>query len=114
MKSVTIYTGPLCNYCEAAKRLLTRNNVDYKEINIATVDGAMDEMISKANGKRTIPQIFFDDQHMGGYDDVRALEKENKLKRSFKIKRSKLPTRLKYIQKKFWKVLLFFYQTFHL
>jgi glutaredoxin 3 len=79
MKSVTIYTGPLCNYCEAAKRLLTRNNVDYKEINIATVDGAMDEMISKANGKRTIPQIFFDDLHMGGYDDVRALEKDNKL-----------------------------------
>ena len=79
MKSVTIYTGPLRNYCEAAKRLLTRNNVDYKEINIATVDGAMDEMISKANGKRTIPQIFFDDKHMGGYDDVRALEKDNKL-----------------------------------
>ena len=79
MKSVTIYTGPLCNFCDAAKRLLTRNNVEYKEINIATVDGAMDEMIAKANGKRTIPQIFFDDQHMGGYDDVRALEKENKL-----------------------------------
>ena len=79
MKSVTIYTGPLCNYFDAAKRLLTRNNVDFKEINIATVDGAMDEMISKANGKRTIPQIFFDDQHMGGYDDVRALEKDNKL-----------------------------------
>ena len=79
MKSVTIYTGPLCNYCEAAKKLLARNSVEYKEINIATTDGAMDEMITKANGKRTIPQIFFDDQHMGGYDDVRALEKENKL-----------------------------------
>ena len=79
MKSVTIYTGPLCNYCDAAKRLLTRNNVQYKEIDISTVDGAMNEMISKANGKRTIHQIFFDDQHMGGYDDVRALEKENKL-----------------------------------
>ena len=79
MKSVTIYTGPLCNYCDAAKRLLTRNSIEYKEISIATVDGAMDEMISKANGKRTIPQIFFDEQHMGGYDDVRALEKENKL-----------------------------------
>ena len=79
MKSVTIYTGPLCNYCEAAKKLLARNNVEYKEINIATVDGAMDEMIAKANGKRTIPQIFFNGQHMGGYDDVRALEKENKL-----------------------------------
>ena len=79
MKSVTIYTGPLCNYCEAAKKLLARNSVEYKEINIATVDGAMDEMITKANGKRTIPQIFFDNQHIGGYDDVRALEKENKL-----------------------------------
>ena len=51
----------MCNYCEAAKRLLTRNNATYNEINIATVDGAMDEMIKKANGKRTIPQIFFDD-----------------------------------------------------
>ena len=79
MKSVTIYTGPLCNYCEAAKKLLARNNVEYKEINIATVDGAMDEMIAKANGKRTVPQIFFNEQHMGGYDEVRALEKENKL-----------------------------------
>ena len=79
MKKITIYTGPLCNYCEAAKRLLIRNNAPYNEINIATVDGAMDEMIKKANGKRTIPQIFFDDQHIGGYDEVRALEKENKL-----------------------------------
>ena len=69
----------MCNYCEAAKRLLTRNNANYKEINIAKVDGAMDEMIKKANGKRTIPQIFFDDEHIGGYDETRALEKENKL-----------------------------------
>ena len=84
MKSVTIYTGPLCNYCEAAKRLLTRNKVEYKEIDISKVDGAMDEMIKKANGKRTIPQIFFDDQHMGGYDDVRALEKDNKLQELLK------------------------------
>ena len=79
MKVVTIYTGPFCNYCDAAKRLLNRNNATYNEINIATVDGAMDEMIKKANGKGTIPQIFFDDQHIGGYDEVRALEKENKL-----------------------------------
>ena len=79
MKNITIYTGPLCNYCEAAKKLLTRNNIEYKEISITTVDGAMDEMIAKTNGKRTIPQIFFDDQHIGGYDDIRALEKENKL-----------------------------------
>ena len=79
MKSVTIYTGPLCNYCDAAKRLLARNNVDYKEINIATVEGAMEEMIKKANGKRTIPQIFFDDHHVGGYVELRDLEKKEKL-----------------------------------
>ena len=79
MKNITIYTGPLCGFCDAAKKLLARNNAAYKEIDISTVDGAMDEMITKANGKRTVPQIFFDDQHIGGYDDVRALEKENKL-----------------------------------
>ena len=76
MKNVTIYTGPMCNYCEAAKRLLSRNNASYNEINIANVKGAMEEMIKKANGKRTIPQIFFNDQHIGGYDEVRALEKK--------------------------------------
>jgi len=79
MKNITIYTGPLCGFCDAAKKLLARNNAEYKEISVATVDGAMDEMITKANGKRTVPQIFFNDQHIGGYDDVRALEKENKL-----------------------------------
>ena len=81
MKNVTIYTGPLCNFCDAAKKLLTRNNVEYKEINIATVDGAMDEMIAKSNGKRTIPQIFFDDHHVGGYVELRELEKKGELKK---------------------------------
>ena len=79
MKKVTIYTGPLCNYCDAAKKLLTRNNANYIEINIAVVEGSMEEMIKKANGKKTIPQIFFNDQHIGGYDEIRALEKNNKL-----------------------------------
>ena len=80
MKKITMYTGPFCNYCDAAKRLLARNKVSYIEIDISKVDGAMNEMINKANGKRTIPQIFFDDQHIGGYDEVRTLEKEDKLK----------------------------------
>ena len=84
MKKITIYTGPMCGFCDAAKRLLTRNNASYNEIDISSVAGAMDEMIKKANGKRTIPQIFFDDQHIGGYDDVRALEKENKLQELLK------------------------------
>ena len=79
MKKITIYTGPVCNYCDAAKRLLKRNNASFTEFNIAEVDGALDEMLKKANGKRTIPQIFFDDQHIGGYEEIRALEKDNKL-----------------------------------
>ena len=79
MKNIIMYTGPLCNFCDAAKRLLVRNNLNFKEIDISSKDGLRDEMIKKANGKRTIPQIFFNDQHIGGYDEVRALEKENKL-----------------------------------
>ena len=79
MKKITVYTGPVCNYCDAAKRLLKRNNAQFTEINIAEVDGALDEMLNKSSGKRTIPQIFFDDQHIGGYDEIRALEKDNKL-----------------------------------
>ena len=79
MKNITMYTGPMCNFCDAAKRLFARNNLTYKEIDISMKDGLREEMIKKANGKRTIPQIFFDDQHIGGYDEVRALEKENKL-----------------------------------
>ncbi len=75
-----MYTGPMCNFCEAAKRLLSRNNLQYKEIDISSKDGLRDEMIKKSNGKRTIPQIFFDDYHVGGYVELRALEKENKLK----------------------------------
>ena len=80
MKNIIMYTGPLCNFCDAAKRLLARNNATFKEINIATQDGLKDEMIKKSNGRRTVPQIFIGDQHIGGYEELRALEKENKLK----------------------------------
>ena len=79
MKNVTVYMGPMCAFCDAAKRLLTRNNIPYKEINIALEEGKMDEMLNKSNGKRTIPQIFFDEYHVGGFEELRALEKENKL-----------------------------------
>ena len=75
-----MYSGPMCNFCDAAKRLLVRNNLKYKEIDISTKDSLRDEMIKKANGKRTIPQIFFDDHHVGGYVELRELEKNGKLK----------------------------------
>tara|TARA_B100000700_G_scaffold320169_1_gene416929 strand:- start:2639 stop:2893 length:255 start_codon:yes stop_codon:yes gene_type:complete len=79
MKNITMYSGPMCAFCEAAKRLLLRNNLEFKEIDISTKDGLRDEMIKKANGRRTIPQIFFDQKHVGGYQELRALEKNGEL-----------------------------------
>ena len=74
-----MYTGPLCNFCDAAKRLLLRNNLEFNEIDISTKKELIDEMIKKANGRRTIPQIFFDDYHVGGYVELRELEKKGEL-----------------------------------
>tara|TARA_B100001540_G_C15543023_1_gene522276 strand:+ start:130 stop:384 length:255 start_codon:yes stop_codon:yes gene_type:complete len=84
MKNIIMYTGPMCNFCDAAKRLLSRNNLQFKEIDISSKDGLREEMIKKANGKRTIPQIFFDEFHVGGYQELRELEKQNKLLSSVK------------------------------
>ena len=80
MKYILIYTGPSCNFCDAAKRLLERNKLKFSEIDISSGENIRDEMIKKSNGQRTIPQIFFGDRHVGGYTELRALEKENKLK----------------------------------
>ena len=74
-----MYSGPLCNFCDAAKRLLLRNNLEFNEIDVSTKDDLRDEMIKKSNGRRTIPQIFFDDNHVGGYQELRALEKNGEL-----------------------------------
>ena len=74
-----MYSGPLCNFCDAAKRLFLRNNLEFNEIDVSTKDDLRDEMIKKSNGRRTIPQIFFDDNHVGGYQELRALEKNGEL-----------------------------------
>ena len=79
MKNVIVYTGPRCNFCDAAKRLLKRNNILYNEINIALEEGKREEMLSKSNGRKTIPQIFFNELHIGGYEELRALEKKGEL-----------------------------------
>ncbi len=84
MKKITIYTGPLCNYCDAAKRLLQRNSLQFSEIDISSGPEVLNEMIKKSNGKRTIPQIFFDNIHIGGYVEIRELEKNGKLLESLK------------------------------
>ena len=79
-----MYSGPMCAFCDAAKRLLLRNNLEFHEIDVSTKDELRDEMIKKSNGRRTIPQIFFDDNHVGGYQELRALEKSGELKNLIK------------------------------
>ena len=74
-----MYSGPMCNFCEAAKRLLKRNNLDFEIIDISSGDGFMQEMMQKSNGRKTIPQIFFGDKHIGGYVELRELEKNGSL-----------------------------------
>ena len=79
MKNVTVYMGPMCGYCDAAKRLLNKKNIPYKEINVALEEDKMEEMIKKSNGRRTIPQIFIENYYVGGYDELRALEIKGEL-----------------------------------
>ena len=79
MKPVEIYTTPICGYCAMAKRLLDSKGVDYTEINVMGDMEQMTAMIQRANGGRTVPQIFIGDTHVGGSDDLHALERQGKL-----------------------------------
>ena len=79
MKKVVIYTGPMCNYCSAAKHLLNKKKINYEEIDIGYDDKKREEMLKKSNGAKTIPQIFIEEKHIGGYVELRALEVEGKL-----------------------------------
>lgn len=79
MASVTIYTTMLCGYCARAKSLLGKKGVAYEEIDISEVPGAREEMLRRANGKRTVPQIFIGGTHVGGSDELHALDAAGKL-----------------------------------
>jgi len=79
MKPVEIYTSPLCGFCHAAKRLLSGKGISFAEINVALSPDRKAEMIDRAGGKRTVPQIFIGGQHVGGCDDLYALERAGKL-----------------------------------
>ena len=79
MKKVEIYTTPICGYCAMAKRLLDQKGVDFTEINVMGDMDQMQKMIQRANGGRTVPQIFIGDIHVGGSDDLHALERQGKL-----------------------------------
>ncbi len=79
MPPVEIYTTGYCPYCHAAKALLKRKGVDYTEIDLGRDWKRREEMIQRANGRMTVPQIFIGPVHVGGSDDLHALEREGKL-----------------------------------
>ena len=79
MKKVVIYTGPICNYCSAAKHLLSKKKIRYEEIDIGNDPKKRDEMLRKSNGAKTVPQIFIGEKHVGGYVDLKALENKGEL-----------------------------------
>ena len=79
MKNVEIYTGPLCAFCDWTKALFKKKGVVFKEINIGDDSNKMSEMVKKSNGMKTVPQIFIDGKHIGGNQELQALEKEGKL-----------------------------------
>ncbi|HEX3952146.1 MAG TPA: glutaredoxin 3 [Stellaceae bacterium] len=79
MAQVEIYTTMFCPYCSRAKSLLERKGVAFEEISLDEEPGRRGEMMQRANGGRTVPQIFINGEHIGGCDDMMALERAGRL-----------------------------------
>ena len=79
MSKVEIYTKGYCPYCHRAKALLEKKGISYQEYKVDETPSLRDTMIERANGGFTVPQIFINDQHIGGCDDMYALESQSKL-----------------------------------
>lgn len=78
MPNILIYTTKICPYCVMAKRLLDKKGASYTEINVDSEPGLREEMMRKTN-RRTVPQIYIGDFHVGGFDELHALEQQKKL-----------------------------------
>lgn len=79
MPNIEIYSSPLCGFCHAAKRLLNEKGAEFTEFNVLTNPMLKPQMIERANGSRTVPQIFIDGRHIGGCDELYALERTGQL-----------------------------------
>ena len=79
MPEIIVYTKDYCPYCVKAKQLLQRKGVAFTEVDITHDEARLQEMLARANGRKTVPQIFIGDTLVGGADDLYALEKEGKL-----------------------------------
>ena len=80
MAKVEIYTSPFCGYCHRAKHLLAERGATVTEIDVMSDYARREEMVARAGGRRTVPQIFIDGTHVGGCDDLYALDRQGKLK----------------------------------
>jgi glutaredoxin 3 len=78
---VIVYSQPFCGYCSAAKRLLKQKGATFTEIDVMVDPGGRTEMLERSGGRSTVPQIFIDGRHVGGYDDLSALDKAGELDR---------------------------------
>jgi glutaredoxin 3 len=78
MSEILIYTTSICPYCMMAKRLLDKKGLTYTEINVDAEPGLREAMMLKTN-RRTVPQIYIGDYHVGGFDELHALEQQKKL-----------------------------------
>ena len=76
---IDIYTSSLCGFCYKAKSLLKRKNILFNEISIDMDHEKREEMINRSNGKTSVPQIFFGNHHLGGYDELYELDQKNRL-----------------------------------
>ncbi len=81
MAEVEIYTTPLCGYCHAAKALLRKKGVAFREYDLVSNPELRAAMVARAGGRRTVPQIFIDGRHIGGCDDLHALDRAGELDR---------------------------------
>jgi glutaredoxin 3 len=79
MTQITIYSGPGCPFCDRAKMLLKKKNAPFDEINVRAEASKLEEMTAKSGGRKSIPQIFINGKHIGGCDDLYALEAAGKL-----------------------------------
>ncbi len=79
MQAVEIYTTPFCGFCHAAKRLLTQKGASFTEIDVSADPGLRQTMMRRAQGRHTVPQIFVGGTHVGGCDDLYALDRAGKL-----------------------------------
>ena len=79
MAKIELYTTMFCPYCARARNLLQKKGVSFTDIDVMSDDDKREEMIARAGGRRTVPQIFIDGRHIGGSDELVALDREGKL-----------------------------------